>query len=261
MHHRFVLATALLALVSSAPAVADTFDIAVGGIVVVAPEYEGSDEYKVLGAPIIAPSGGGFGPDGVVQFRGVDDLRLRVLNFSGFEAGPLVGWRFDRDQDDGDRLLGLGDVDGGLVVGGYVGYRFGAVMPFASYHHQVTGDDTGGVLRFGAELKTTLAYGITGTLTGGATYADDEYMDAYFSISEAQSARSVAGLAVYDADAGIKDVFIGYTGDVPIDERWSLKVMGRYAHIVGDAADSAIVEQESQFFGGLGLTYKLSIDR
>ncbi|MDX2259330.1 MAG: MipA/OmpV family protein [Hyphomicrobiaceae bacterium] len=256
------LAAALLLLMQAPPALADgSFDIAVGGIVVVAPEYEGAKDYKVMGAPIAFPIGASFGADGMVQFRGIDDLRLRLLNASGFEAGPLVGWRFDREEDDGDRLLGLGDVDGGLVVGGYAGYRFGAFMPFVSYHHQVTGDDTGGVLRFGAEAKTTLAYGITATVTGGATYADDEYMDAYFSVSGAQSARSVAGLGVYDAEAGIKDVFIGFSGDVPIDDRWSVKVSGRYAHIIGDAADSAIVEQESQFSGGLGLTYRFSVGR
>ncbi len=234
-----------------------SFDVNVGGLVAVSPEYEGSKDYKVIGAPLLFPAG--FGDEGIVQFRGVDDLRFRLLNQYGFEAGPLIGWRFNRDEDDADRLIGLGDVDGGFVVGGYAGYRFGAFLPFVSYHHAVSGDETGGVLRFGAEAKTKLDGGITATVIGGATYADDDYMDSYFSVTGAQSAASVAGLGVYDAEAGIKDVFIGLSGDVPISDRWSLKASARYTHIVGDAVDSPIVETESQFSGGLGLVYRWTV--
>jgi len=236
-------------------------DVQVGGFMVVGPKYEGADEYEVIGFPIIAPGGYGIGDDGVVQFRAADDLRLRIINFSGFEAGPLIGWRFDRDQDDSSRLLGLGDVDGGFVVGGYVGYRVGPFMPFVSYHHQVSGDDTGGVVRFGTEAKTTLAPGLAVSATVGASYADDDYADAYFSVTPGQSAASFAGLPVYDADAGIKDVFFGLSSDIPISPEWSLKLSGRYARLVGDAADSPVVENENQFYGGIGLTYRFSLAR
>jgi MipA family protein len=228
-----------------------------GGFVFVTPKYEGSDEYEVLGAPIIFPSGSNFSDDGFVQFRGTDDLRFRVLNSSGFEAGPVVGYRFNRDEDDADRLTGLGDVDGGLVLGGYAAYRMGAFKPFVSYNHAVTGDETGGLLRFGAEANAPIWSAITAKFTAGATYADDDYMESFFSISAAQAAAS--GLAAYNAEAGIKDVFIGVSTDIPLGSVWSLKLNGRYSHLVGDAADSPIVESESQFFGGLGLTYKFSL--
>jgi outer membrane protein len=225
-----------------------------GGFVFVAPKYEGSKDYEVRGAPFIAPAG--LESSGRVQFRGPDDLRFRLIENYGFEAGPLAGWRFDRDDNDAFRLRGLGDVDGGLVLGGYAAYNFGAFKPFVSYHHGVTGDDTGALVRFGAEAKTPFAGGVTLTATAGATYADDEYMDAYFSVNGAQSAASVANLGVYDAEAGIKDVFVGFTGDVPLSGPWSLKLSGRYSRLLEDAADSPIVEDENQFFGGLGLSYR-----
>ncbi len=228
-----------------------------GGFVAVAPKYEGSKDYEVIGFPIIAPAGSG--ENGIVQFRGPDDLRLRVLNFGGFEAGPLVGWRFDRDDSDASSLRGLGDVDGGVVLGGYAGYRIGNFLPFVSYHHQVSGDDTGGLIRFGAETRMNLAGGITATAVAGATYGDDSFMDAYFSVSPVQSANSLAGLGVYDADAGIKDVYLAFGADVPLSDRWSLKLAARYARLVGDAADSPIVEDENQYFGGLGLTYRFGL--
>ena len=101
----------------------------VGGVVFVAPTYEGAKDYEVRGAPFIAPAGLDDATSRV-QFRGPDDLRFRALEFSGFEAGPLIGWRFVRDESDAFRLRGLGDVDGGLVLGGYAGFRAGPLMPF-----------------------------------------------------------------------------------------------------------------------------------
>jgi MipA family protein len=226
-----------------------------GGFVGVAPKYEGSKDYEVFGAPIIAPADGSA-MDGRIQFKGPDDLRFRVLEFNGFEAGPLVGYRFKRDEGDSERLRGLGDVDGSVVIGGYAAYRAGPFLPFISYHYGVSGDDdTGGVLRFGTELKGAFGPGLTVTAKVGASYADDDYMDAYFSVSPAQSAASKAGLSVFDAESGIKDVFFGLSGDIPIAESWSLKWMGTYARLLGDAKDSPIVETENQFFGGVGLTY------
>lgn len=236
-------------------------DLQVGGFIYVSPKYEGSDEYEVSGFPILAPAGYGIGDDGLVQFRGPDDLRVRLLTFNGLEAGPLIGWRFDRDQDDSSRLYGLGDVDGGVVVGGYLGYRVGAFMPFVSYHHQVSGDDTGGVIRFGTEARTTLPRGVTVSAVVGASYSDDDYMDAYFSVTPFQSANSFTGLGVYDAEAGIKDVYVGLTGDVPITPDWTLKLSGRYARLLGDVADSPIVESENQLFAGVGLTYRFKLTR
>ena len=246
----------MLTIALSSHAAAEGLKLQVGGIVAIAPEYEGSKDYKIIGAPIIAPAGLGGMDDGVVQFRGVDDLRFRVINFNGFEAGPLVGWRFDRNEDDGDRLLGLGDVDGGLVIGGYAGYHIGAFMPFISYHHEVSGDDdTGGVLRFGTELRHSYGPGFNVTAKVGASYADDDYMDAYFSVNAVQSANSVAGLGVFDAESGIKDVYFGLSGDIPVAQSWSFKWSATYARLLGDAADSPIVETENQFTGGVGLTY------
>ena len=233
-------------------------DWQVGGFVFVTPKYEGSKDYEVRGAPFIAPAGLDD-ERSRVQFRGPEELRVRALEFSGFEVGPLVGWRFDRDDNDAARLRGLGDVDGGLVLGGYAAYHLGPLMPFVSYQHQVTGDDTGSLIRFGAETRMPFASGISVLASAGATYADDDYMDSYFSVTAAQSAASLAGLNQYDADAGIKDVYFGLTTDVPLSRDWTLKLSGRYSRLVGDASDSPIVEDENQFFGGLGLSYRFNV--
>jgi outer membrane scaffolding protein for murein synthesis (MipA/OmpV family) len=256
-----LFASAAVVLMAASPAGAtDLFgsgplDLQAGGMVLVTPKYEGSKEYQVFAVPLVSPAGSS--EFGFIQFRGPEDIRARVINFNGFEAGPLTGWRFDRDEDDSSTLQGLGDVDGGLVFGGYAAYRFGAFTPFVSYSHQITGDDTGGLLRFGAEAPVTVIGGVKMMGQVGATWASDEYMDAFFSVP----VGALLDPAGYNAEAGIKDVYIGLNADVPLSDRWNLKVIGQYSRLIGDAADSPIVESENQFFGGLGLTYRFTIDR
>lgn len=228
----------------------------VGAVGVVAPKYEGSNSYRVIGVPYVAPAGLGDG-DGWLQVKGPDDVRIRILQQSGFELGPVLGWRFGREEEDGVRLAGLGDVDGGLVLGGYAAYRFGAVAAFASYNHQVTGDDTGGQLRFGFEARTKVNPWLTLTGTLGSTWASSDYMGSFFGVSETQSLRS--GLTQFNASSGIKDAFVGVGTELALDDRWTLSVSGRYTRLVGDAADSPIVENENQLTGMVGLSYRFSL--
>lgn len=260
----FALSCAILGL-SAAPVSAQGLsdlipsDIAVGGYGVAVPKYEGSKQYRAIGFPIVLPAGAATAVGGFVQFRGVDDVRLRLLNTNGFELGPVVGWRFGRSEDAADRLLGLGDVDGGLVVGGYAGYRFGNIKPFVAYLRQVTGDDTGGLVRFGVESTFAVAQGVTVLATLGANYADKDYMGSFFTVTAAQSATSVAGLPVYGAGAGFKDAYLSLSTSIPLTDRWSLLLSGSYKRLVGDAADSPIVESPNQLFGGIGLTYRFNL--
>ena len=231
----------------------------VGAAVFVTPKWEGSKSYEAIGFPFVAPASYGSGTDGTLQIKGIDDIRFRLINQSGFEAGPLVGYRLGRDASDSVRLTGLGDVEGGLVAGGYAGYRAGATFFYASYHHQVTGDETGGLLRLGVEQAIRLAPNTRLTATLATSYASQDYMTSFFGVSTAQAAAS--GLPVYRPDAGFKDVSAGLTAFLDIDRNWTLALTGRYSYLVGDAADSPIIETRNQFFGGVGLSYKFDIGR
>lgn len=266
-----------LSMAGSAPAEANDFvdgfgegsrSLTLGGGVMVRPKYEGSDEHDVYGYPLIIPRLSDPNDQSLfAQFRrrvsvqGIDDIRFRAFDWSGFEIGPVAGYRPGRDQDDATRLLGLGDVDGGLAVGGYVGYRFANVLLDASATTQVTGDDTGLIVRLGAEVEHRLSPRLELTTRVGTTIASDDYAEAFFGISALQSAQSFANLPAYDASAGIKDVFVDVTANLDLTDKWLLQVGGRYARLVGDAADSPIVETEDQFFGRVGLGYKFSLDR
>ena len=231
MHRILVAATTLL--VASAAHAADVvaFDpvepvaepvpqrsVLVGGGVGFAPSYEGSDEYRVFGFPIVSYSSGVDGPRRF-EFRSVDDIRFHALRFGGLSVGPLAGYTFGRDEDDGDALLGLGDVDGGVVVGGFASYDVevapGAVIGAdVGISTQVTGDayDAEPFDRVGLALPLrnrieenygygyTVDFGVSGEfdLTPrlnlatrvGAEYASEEYMRTFFGVNPGQSASA-----------------------------------------------------------------------
>jgi MipA family protein len=234
--------------------------VKVGGVLIVKPTFEGSDEYEAVGFPYIFPTFGGGGPGFFSRFdaRGLDDIRFKLIERDGFVAGPLAGYNLGRDEDDDDHLEGLGDVDGGVVAGGFVGYKLGPVLFDASFHNTF-GDDGGYLIRLGAEVERPLSDRVMLTARIGATYADDDYMQNYFGVSVEQSADS--GLGAFDAEAGFKDVFAEVGLKAQLDAHWDLRGSVRYSRLVGDAADSPIVETEDQFTGLVGVSYKFDLGR
>jgi outer membrane scaffolding protein for murein synthesis (MipA/OmpV family) len=247
-----ICATALVVLAATPAGAQSTPDLfgdrwQVGGFVYVSPSFEGSKSYDAIAFPFIAPAG--VGNEGFLQIKGVDDLRLRLFQNSGFEFGPLAGYRFGRDGDDVSNA-NVGDVDGGLVLGAFATYRTGPLAFSVSYHHQVTGDDTGGLVRFGVEHTSRLSPTVQLTTSVGTNYATEEYMTAFFAVPHE-----------YAPEAGFKDVYVGATAAIDLSDRWSLLLIGRYSRLIGDAADSPVVETENQLYGGLALSYKFDWNR
>ena len=218
------------------------------------PEYEGSDAYEFSVFPLIeveyrerfflSPARGA----GVVL---VDDaIQLEVA----------VGYAFGRDEDDSDDLTGLGDVDGGAVAIVDAEYSLveQEILPGLSFgarfEHQFTGDDTGFTL--GADIGYRHAVNRRFFLRPsiGAVYASGEYMDAYFGVSPSQSAGS--GLTAYNPSSGFKSAGATLAAFYQLNRNWGTNAILTYSRLLGDAADSPIVEDENQYRALLGLVYR-----
>ncbi len=249
---------------TATPAGAQGRAVHVGGGGGFKPKYEGSDEYDGFAVPIIIPDFGQNLFAGRLDFRGLDDARFEAFRAdptgrSGFVAGPVIGYRFEREEEDGDKLRGLGDIGGGFIGGAFVGYRFGVFGVDAAYKYDF-GDDAGSLIDFSASVKRRISPRVEITGRIGTTYADEDYTQTFFGVTAAQAATSVAGLQTFEADAGIKDVYVQVGSKINLDDRWTLRGQARYARLLGDAADSPVIETEDQFSGSLGLTYKLYLD-
>lgn len=232
-----------------------------GGIAVIAPKYEGSKEHKVIGFPLVIPYSASsaetssFGSR--ISFKGLDDVRLNLLSNETIELGPVAGYRGGRKQSDGNLLGGLGDIDGGVVLGAFGAVNLRGFTFDASYADQLSGTKTGGQIKLGASTKIELSPTLKFTAGVGTTYSSDDYMDNFFGVSSAQTASSSAGLATYNPSAGFKDVNFSVGSDIAIGSNWTMKLGGRYSRLIGDAGNSPVVESKDQFTGTVGLIFKL----
>ena len=280
-----ILSTAILALTAGTALSADpvpaepSFEpapmrsVLLGAGVSIAPEYEGSDEYRVGGFPIFSFDTGVPGPRRF-EFRALDDIRLHVARLNGFSFGPIGGYRFGRDEDDADILAGLGDIDGGVVGGAFVAYDFsiseGSTLGVdVGISRQFSGDaldenvpgnaafdgDFGFIVDFGASANLALSPRASLALRVGAEYASDDYMDTHFGINAAQAANSPT-LGAFDAEAGIKNVYANANLAFDVTERIQVRAGGGYSRLVGDAADSPVSVSDNQFSGSLGVGYR-----
>lgn len=221
-----------------------------GAGLLVVPEYEGGENYEFLPVPYVD-----------VRYRDLfvinpfDGLRVNAIRAENFKAGAGIGYDFGRDDDDADHLRGLGDVDGSIEGQLFAEYSLGATSGEITFaqdlgegHEGFTVDAELGHVFFLREYKTIIRPSI------GTTYASDNYMQSYFGVNAGQSARS--GLAQFDSEAGFKDVSADLFVRVPLSQNWSINGLGGYSRLLGDAADSPIVEDENQFMGGAFLAYE-----
>jgi len=210
--------------------------VVLGGGAMMAPKYEGSDEFDIQAIPFITAT---FGERVKVDPRGVSVNAYSVgnLNFSG-----QLGYDVGRSEDDSDHLRGLGDVDAGGVVGGMVSYEMGPAEFYASLSRTIGGSEG-----LEAKIGFDLAHNIDQfRFSAGvsATWADENYMETYFGVTAAQSAAS--GLAQYDIGAGFKRVDLDLAITYMATEHWLVRGQVGIGYLLGDAADSPIVQEAFQ---------------
>lgn len=220
-----------------------------GGFVLVLPEYIGSDDYEVIGGPALDIKYSNW-----FFANPIDGIGINAYNAHGLKLGGAVGYRAGREEDDGDLLGGLDEIEDGAELIAFAKYRLGPVQLSASYKYGVGEDDTGALytIGIGSGLPITDGFIILGQVS--AEFMDSDYADAYFSVDGAQS---TVGLADYDAASGWRSVTVSLLGVLDLSDRWTMQGLARYTYIGDHAAASPIVESRDQWYGGLGLTYKL----
>jgi outer membrane scaffolding protein for murein synthesis (MipA/OmpV family) len=226
--------------------------IGVGALV--APEYEGSDKFKVSPIPLIDlrwKTGWVFADELFISTE--KGIGANLFTYGGFKLGAAGNYDFGRDEDDGDRLRGLGDIDGGATAAVFASQSFGAFEVNAEFKHYFEGTE-GNTVTVGAAYGFLLTEKWGAKLQASAQWADSDYMQGYFGVSSPQAARS--GLAQYDAGSGFKSIDISAAGNYQFTEKWSLTHVLGAKFLVGDAKDSPIVEQEVQPYAVLGVSYK-----
>lgn len=258
---------ATICFVNPSLAVGDELKIGVGAAVV--PQFEGADEYRFIPFPSLS-----FENDLLtVRNRGLG-VEADFIPSPAFGLGPIISYDLGRKPDNIDDpvVSRLREIDGTLRIGGFVETG----VPLGGLESLEAGKPVILSARIAGQQATDTDQGFTGTgslslimpmdrwtvgTSISTTYASSDYMNTKFGITPADSAAS--GLPQYNAQAGFKDVGVGFFTSYKLDENWSVNGVARYSRLIGDAADSPIVQQrgtENQGFVGLSFTYTLGLN-
>jgi len=209
----------------------------VGLGVAAVPDYEGSEDYEAAPIPqlsVVSKSGWS------VELLG-NVLRANILPSNTWRFGPMFRYRAERDDVENDKVDKMEDVDAAAELGAYAGFEINNWI-FRVDVAQDVSDAHDGLLVGAAIGYTWPVNPWKFTLMGMTSYADDDYMSTYFSVSAADSAAS--GLRRYEADSGFKDVGAQFMVGYKLTENWGITGALRYTRLLGDAADSPLVEDE-----------------
>jgi outer membrane scaffolding protein for murein synthesis (MipA/OmpV family) len=230
------------------------------------PDYEGSDDHRIVPGPVIRAKTGGISifsrgtylyADFVDRPGGVD-----------LDLGPIVGVRLNRTGKIKDDVVAeLDDRNAAVEVGGFGGVTFkgltnpydslsvrlDAVKDVASAHESWVFTPT---VEFGTPLSLTTFVGASLS----ADFVSDRYADYYFGIDADEALRT--GLAAYRPDGGFKSWQAGLLVSQSLsgDLRRGLALFGTgsYKRLRGDFADSPLVADRGsrgQWSAALGIGY------
>lgn len=239
-------------------------EVTISGGIVSAPSYLGDDDYQTSVFPNITLR---YGDRLEASLRGIE---YTAVVGDGWKVGGILGYDSGREEDPdasdfmisgevSTDLIGLGDVDGTIEVGGFFEYEAG---PFAAKLDLRQGIDGG---HDGLHGEASVSY--RGKFEGMAmpvffgvgpkiTFGDDAYNSAYFDVSAAQSAAS--GISEYDAGGGINSYGLSANVMVPLSAQTSLIGFVDYEQLTGDVGDSSIVQErgsQDQVRAGVFLNY------
>jgi MipA family protein len=217
-----------------------------------APDYEGSGNFR-------------FYPLPQARFNWADGcyinllgpvIRVDVIPSRTFGFGPIGRYRPERGSVEDEKVRLLGKVDAAMEAGMFGTLTFGRFFLYTAANWD-TGDAHGGFTAdVSAGCRVRIERHVRMVFQAVGTWADDNYMDAYFSVN-AENARK-ADLPEFTAGSGIKDVGVVVALKYNINWHWGITGVCRYTRLLGDAADSPLVDRRgdrNQFTNGIIVNY------
>ena len=243
------------------PIVIENVPNVVGLAVAVLPDYVGSDDYTFG----VAPFARFTLPNSERYFMlNVTELYFNVLNHPFYRFGPVLNYRFGRDNDVEDPFVKwMQEIDGTFEAGAFFGVdwkinndrrnRFVADVELLFDIGDVYNGMNGTV---SARYWHPFGQMFDGVIGVAFQFADDKFVNKYFGVNLVDSALS--SLPFYQADGGVTNfrVFPGVV--MHLSEQWHLAAGLRYQRITGDAEDSPVVSMRgdaNQWIVGLGAAY------
>ena len=182
-----------------------------------------------------------------------EGLGVNLVSTDHFRAGVSVNIELGRDQDDDDRLRGMGDLKPTPEFKAFADYVLfplvlrGAVRK-APFGHKGLLADASLYLPVAGSEKFFVFVGPS------VTISDNRYMERTFGVNPAQSVRS--GYRPYDPGTGLRSAGFGVNAVWNMTEHWMLESSGAAEILLGDAYASPLTRQRAGFSVALDVAYR-----
>ena len=244
---------AMVWLMTGLTPAAQAADVSVGLGVGLAADYEGSADYAAVPIPYVDVKWANHMSFNLLGNKAKVNLIPSPI-WRGGVIGEFIPERADVENSKVDKLE---DVDASLMLGGFFGFEYRNWSASIEAMADVADGNDGAIVRLLGGYKIPIDQAWSVSIGAFATWADDDYMEAYFEIDAANAARS--GLSTFDADSGLKDVGLNLTVSYKPWEHLGFMGLVRYTRLLDDAEDSPVVDDEgdaNQFSGGILVFYK-----
>lgn len=233
---------------SSLPDEGTTSRFVVGAGAAHVPRYEGADSQRTRALPLISWRSGRF-------FAGaLGGIGYDVSTVPGLSFGPVLSYRFGRDEDWSPRLRGLGDVDAGADVGAFARWNLRPFFAHANLRRGIGGGPAGTQARLGAGYMLQAAPADRVIFDLSVDWADREVMQAFFGVDATQSRRS--GRARHDVGSGVRRYGASVAWTHTYTPRWFSTVGASLMTLGSGAADSPIVDRRTSPAVSLAVGYR-----
>ena len=227
---------------------AGEWSVTLGGGIGSGPRFEGASTDRTHFDPLLEILYGR-----TLSF-GINGLAWNAINDDDFRAGPVLGFEGGRRDNSDPHLYGLGDIHTSLTGGVFANYRIGPFDFGATVRQSLTHSSNG--LTGLAHLDYLIRMPLRRTFIAlGPDFelADSQYNQTWFGVTPTQSLDS--GLPVFTPRGGVKDVGLHGSLTHYFSQHVLIHMLVSFKDIVGDAANSPIVEDRHQADFGAGLAY------
>ncbi len=247
-----VVGMLMISFVANQSVKAQETGIALGLGVGASPDYEGSDDYQAVPIPYVNIM---WSNHMSISLLG-NKAKVNLLPSPIWKAGVVGEYIAERDDVDNNRVDRLEDVDTSFMLGGFFGFEYANWSASIEAMTDVADGNDGAIVRLNGGYRIPIDQSWLLSLGAFTTWADDDYMEAYFEIDNRDSDRS--GLDKFGADSGFKDVGLNLAASFKPWQHWGLMGLVSYKRLLNDAEDSPVVDDEgdeNQFVGGILVIY------
>lgn len=209
------------------------------------PQYQGADDYDATFVPLINAKLGRF------FIRNGDGIGMNVITGNHFTAGAAL--KLMRGYDSDDVPAGIDELDREVGARLFIKSNLNGAIGTLSATQAISDSDRGLLLEANLQYPMAISHRLVLTPGIGTTWASEDYMGSYFGISSHEAAAS--GLDRYSPDSGFKDIYARLRARYRLTERVNVLGSVGLTHLVGEAADSPLVEQDTQLVSFVGLAY------